>query len=197
MATNNFMVRWDETNKLWEVSEDAGAYYNLVDNPTVEKITMNAIADPGLDHVWHRNSTTDNVVLELPTGEFLEIQNGGIIVGEQAQFAADIRLADKAAPTGAAGRSHLWHDSTEEELYLLTEAELIKRRPHDNRPLSNSWFDDFICSATANPAAGSAYGFGDGSSVCFYTQSTLGTIAHYIGEAKHPGAVYWDIGSVW
>ncbi len=100
MPTNNYLITWDPTNKKWTASEDAGAPYDLVERPTVEKITFNAIADPGENHVIFRDSTSDNLVLELPTGEFLEIQDGGLIVGELATFSEDITITNTKQVNG-------------------------------------------------------------------------------------------------
>ena len=41
-----YHIRWDPTNKKWEVSVDAGAFVDLVENPTIEVITANGITAP-------------------------------------------------------------------------------------------------------------------------------------------------------
>lgn len=94
MPTNNYLITWDPVNKKWTCVEDGAAPYDLVENSTQEILKFNAIADPGVDHAFFRDSTSDNLVLELPTGEFFEIQDGGLLVAEDATFSADINLTN-------------------------------------------------------------------------------------------------------
>lgn len=41
-----YWVRWDPTNKKWEVSVDGGGFADLVENPTIEKCTINGGSAP-------------------------------------------------------------------------------------------------------------------------------------------------------
>ena len=132
--------------------------------------------------------------------QYILVDGSRPFTGDQSMGGNDLtnilsaELVDKAGATGAAGKSVLWHDSTEEEILVLHEAELIPRRPQANRPRSNSRFDDFLGSSLGL-SVGNAFGFGDGASANFFTESAAGTVAVIAGEAKHPGVITWDIGS--
>lgn len=41
-----YHIRWDPTNKKWEVSVDAGAFADLVEKPTLELATFNGVSAP-------------------------------------------------------------------------------------------------------------------------------------------------------
>ncbi len=73
---------------------------------------------------------------------------------------------------------------------------LLRNLPvHIDRLASYSFFDDFNASSAANPAAGSAQGFGDHASANFITDAALGQIFHSVGPANHPGTVYFIVGT--
>ncbi len=162
---------------------------NAVENPTVEKIFFNAVADPGTDYTLWRNTANSWLYYTAPADRGLLIDGGG-----RLQVRADITLVNSTPPVAGATASRIWHDSIESELYMFNSSELIQRRPHDNRPTSCSHFDDFICTAQANPAAGAAYGFGDHSSASFAT-NTNALLVQWQGDTNRPGAVYWNIGT--
>ncbi len=144
-----------------------------------------AITNPVVDNTFFLNTANNWMTLRTPANTGLQISGGGgLITGGHMQF------QDEAMTyVPAAGGTKIWHDSTLEELYMFHEDELIRRRPHDHRPTSCGFFDDFCGSGVSDPAAGNAYGFGDHHSANFAANNS-GTVNIHGGLANNPGWVY-------
>lgn len=92
MPVNNYQVRWDPTNKLWEVSEDGGAFADLVENATHETTIFNEIAAPAVSDAGtskiYMDSTGKKLMLSEDNGAYSAILTA-------AGFAAGIPLTTK------------------------------------------------------------------------------------------------------
>jgi hypothetical protein len=77
MATSNYMIVWDTTNKKWTVNIDGAGASDLVENSTHETIQFNDIAAPSVssadEAIIYMDQTAEKVKISEDAGGFVDI----------------------------------------------------------------------------------------------------------------------------